>query len=265
MSTPHRATEEQWEIVEICREEGHTPWPTATCLLELRSRIDHLERALLALTSTVTSAGHDHRRHIEALEQRPIPPMAEVAADPAPAIEPPPLDVPQGLAYDWINRHGIFRPVHRLGSDWKERTGTDWGMVITEAARWGQRQGWDARGATTGLAERQAPPPLRCPGAHTIAECGGPCEDDFRLCDCGLLQQLNPAPSVKDSLTDAPARSLVERLAWIIEPDDPLVWRGTCGLILREVAAWLRENDSKHEMGGDAAATADLIEHEASR
>jgi hypothetical protein len=36
------------------------------------------------------------------------------------------------------------------------------------------------------------PPPLRCPGAHTIAECGGPCEQDFRLCDCGLLQQLNP-------------------------------------------------------------------------
>jgi hypothetical protein len=35
-------------------------------------------------------------------------------------------------------------------------------------------------------------PPLRCPPAHTIAECGGPCEQDFRLCDCGLLQQLNP-------------------------------------------------------------------------
>ncbi len=203
MSTPHKATEEQWEIVEICRAEGKIPWPTATCLLELRARIDHLERALLALTSTVSSAGHDHRRRIEALEQRPIPPMAEVAAEPAPAIEPPPLDVPQGLAHDWINRHGIFRPVLRLGSDWKERTGTDWGRVITEAARWGQRQGWDARGATTGLAERQAPPPLRCPGAHTIAECGGPCEQDFRLCDCGLLQQLNPKPPASKRLWEA--------------------------------------------------------------
>jgi hypothetical protein len=81
-----------------------------------------------------------------------------------------------------------------------------------------------------------APPPLRCPGAHTIAECGGPCEADFRLCDCGLLQQLNPAP----------AGGLVERLARIIEPDDPLVWRGTCGLILREVAAWLRGREGRH-------------------
>jgi hypothetical protein len=39
--------------------------------------------------------------------------------------------------------------------------------------------------------QRRRPAP-RCPGAHTIAECGGPCEQDFRLCDCGLLQQLNP-------------------------------------------------------------------------
>jgi hypothetical protein len=194
-----------------------------------------------------------------------------------------------------------------------------------------------------------APPPLRCPGAHTIAECGGPCEDDFRLCDCGLLQQLNPAPAVKDSLTDAPAGSLVELLQREIGcafPED--AQRGICAIAkwldkngfpvsaarLRRkaacpapaakessaaasakslvqrmlnamdehfeaqrgpapagslmervgkaranarvlgydedraafcvVAAWLREKDSEREMGGDAAATADLIEQEAS-
>jgi hypothetical protein len=86
---------------------------------------------------------------------------------------------------------------------------------------------------------------------------------------CEAMQQpakpAPDAPSVKDSLTDAPAGSLMERLAWIIEPGDPLVWSGTCGLILLEVAAWLRENDSEREMGGDAAATADLIEQEDSR
>jgi hypothetical protein len=32
------------------------------------------------------------------------------------------------------------------------------------------------------------------PTERFIAECGGPCEQDFRLCDCGLLQQLNPRP-----------------------------------------------------------------------
>ncbi len=73
-------------------------------------------------------------------------------------IEPPELDVPQALAHDWINRHGIFRTVSTGGQ--KERTGTDWGMVITEAARWGQRQGWDARGAAEARQQADQKPPL---------------------------------------------------------------------------------------------------------
>jgi hypothetical protein len=39
----HRATPEQWEVIEICKEEGKIPWPTATCILELRDRIAALE------------------------------------------------------------------------------------------------------------------------------------------------------------------------------------------------------------------------------
>jgi hypothetical protein len=45
MTDQHRATPEQWEVVEICREEGRIPWPTATALLELRSRVEALEAA----------------------------------------------------------------------------------------------------------------------------------------------------------------------------------------------------------------------------
>jgi hypothetical protein len=45
MTDQHRATPEQWEVVEICREEGKIPWPTATALLELRARIEALEAA----------------------------------------------------------------------------------------------------------------------------------------------------------------------------------------------------------------------------
>jgi hypothetical protein len=72
-----------------------------------------------------------------------------------------------------------------------------------------------------------------------------------------------PAPSVKESLTAAPAGPLVERLAWIIEPDDPLVWRGTCGLILREVAAWLRGREGRHTHS--SVVIAGDLEQEASR
>jgi hypothetical protein len=45
MTTPHRATPKQWEVIGICKEEGKIPWPTATCLLELRARIEALEAA----------------------------------------------------------------------------------------------------------------------------------------------------------------------------------------------------------------------------
>jgi hypothetical protein len=45
MSGQHRATPKQWEVVEICREEGKIPWPTATALLELRARVEALEAA----------------------------------------------------------------------------------------------------------------------------------------------------------------------------------------------------------------------------
>jgi hypothetical protein len=39
----HKATPEQWEVVGLCQEEGKIPWPTATCLLELRARVEALE------------------------------------------------------------------------------------------------------------------------------------------------------------------------------------------------------------------------------
>jgi hypothetical protein len=45
MTDQHRATPEQWEVIGICKEEGKIPWPTATCILELRARIEALEAA----------------------------------------------------------------------------------------------------------------------------------------------------------------------------------------------------------------------------
>jgi hypothetical protein len=34
--------------------------------------------------------------------------------------------------------------------------------------------------------------PLCCPSQKIIAECGGPCREGFRHCDCNLILQLNP-------------------------------------------------------------------------
>jgi hypothetical protein len=67
-------------------------------------------------------------------------------------------------------------------------------------------------------------------------------------------------PTVKESLTDGGA--LLERVANAIYnvPHDSAA---EARAAIREVAAWLRENDSECQMGGDADATAELLEREA--
>jgi hypothetical protein len=83
------------------------------------------------------------------------------------------------------------------------------------------------------------------PSPATIAECGGPCEQGFEHCDCGLLEQLNPGP--------APTDSLVERVCVEagIYPDDART-------AIRVVAAWLTEGHG--DSGAWCNAAADLME-----
>jgi predicted HAD superfamily phosphohydrolase len=71
-------------------------------------------------------------------------------------------------------------------------------------------------------------------------------ENDRRFEQCKAILD-RPAPD--------PAGSLVEQVEARAG--------GDARAAIREVAAWLRENDAKCEMGGDAAATADLLEQEA--
>lgn len=60
---------------------------------------------------------------------------------------------------------------------------------------------------------------IRTPSPATIAECGGPCEQGFHLCDCGLLEKLNiellgydPDEDDEGISSPAPADGLMERL-----------------------------------------------------
>jgi hypothetical protein len=241
-----------------------------------------------------------------------------------PHLEPPPLDVLQWLARIWINRHGTFRTVSTGGQ--RERTGTDWGMVITEAARWGQRSGWDARGAAEARQQADQKPPLglmprwladekrladvdaalqrykdanlelpgewlwerqdllenlrrhrpaeaatvkeslTAPPAHTIAECGGPCEQDFRLCDCGLLQQLNPQRTPAPT-TEARPGGLVERVAEAMQPGtfDWSAYEGEARAAIREVAAALLEWHYSDQVVHTAWEAAKWLQREADR
>jgi hypothetical protein len=67
-SQQHRATPEQWEVIGICKEEGKIPWPTATCLLELRARIEALEAAQLEQAESHRFCTDAITRRVEALE-----------------------------------------------------------------------------------------------------------------------------------------------------------------------------------------------------
>ena len=89
MSTPHRATPEQWEHVAICAEmKQQVPWATAACLLELRARVETLEAAQLEQAESNRFCVDAIVRRVEALEATqhairsgPESPLVERVAD----------------------------------------------------------------------------------------------------------------------------------------------------------------------------------------
>jgi len=78
MTTPHRATPEQWANVERWASEMRS---TDSCLLELRDRIAALEEDATEHSKSAHFCFETIIQRIEALEQRPIPGSVELAAD----------------------------------------------------------------------------------------------------------------------------------------------------------------------------------------
>ena len=90
-----------------------------------------------------------------------------------------------------------------------------------------------------------------------------------KSCSCEVRRPLPGPDNSSAGLTSSPG-SLVERVAYAMGPQSQAAMdagelpHGAARAAIREVAAWLRENDSECQMGGDAAATAELLEQEAS-
>jgi hypothetical protein len=96
----------------------------------------------------------------------------------------------------------------------------------------------------------------------SVEEAKSGCQSEYnRRLALVPLPQLQPEPHPA-SPEAQPAGGLVERVANAIYnvPHDSAA---EARAAIREVAAWLRENDSECQMGGDAAATAELLEQEA--
>jgi hypothetical protein len=243
MSTPHRATEEQWEIVEICREQGKIPWPTATCLLELRSRIELLEATQHAHLDGPQMSESDREAMTE--------PGRVVAGQP----EPPTLQEAQankvhheaelaGLEA-WRRQHLIQAREVVAGQAEPEPLTTDEELYRTYMLDTGPDTVVDGLRAVYDLgrqhgAAQPAPVQSLMERVEALASGDAPVFDPLtNVTSKGVTVEgsfgqdgttyvfktaAQPAPAVKDSLTTAPAGSLVERLP---EPSDELLefWR----------------------------------------
>jgi hypothetical protein len=99
---------------------------------------------------------------------------------------------------------------------------------------------------------------------NSVEEAKSGCQSEYnRRLALVPLPQLQPEPH--PASPKAQPAGLVERVAARIEfgidaNQDP---EGIARAVIREQAAWLRKNDSECQMGGDAAATAELLEQEA--
>jgi hypothetical protein len=218
MTDQHRATPKQWEVVEICSEEGKIPWPTADCLLELRDRITALE---------ATQHAHANTSHLSDAEREQ---MAQELAKPA-AWRPLEVETTYGSGDAQRIAQELLKPR---------------AMVVRGSFEHGGKQfSYEAEAVE---AER---PPQQDKLDRLIA-----LDRDDPTPDPAMTE---PHPA---SAKAQPAGGLMERVRRAIGDDAPCS-HSNARAAIREVAAWLRESDSECQMGGDAAATAELLEQEA--
>jgi hypothetical protein len=139
-SQQHRATPEQWEVIGICKEEGKIPWPTATCLLELRARIEALEAAQLEQAESHRFCTDAIVRRVEALEA----PMTELRAASAEARPAGGLVERVAKGINWVSpwkhkdeaRAAIREVAAWLRSEYPRRSGLGiaWANLIEQEA-----------------------------------------------------------------------------------------------------------------------------------
>jgi len=98
--------------------------------------------------------------------------------------------------------------------------------------------------------------------------------ESHRFCTDAIVRRVEaleaPMTELRAASAEARPDGLVERVAQgIAAADDEgltnMTWNYHARAAIRIVVAWLRENDSACQMGGDAAATADLLEQELRR
>jgi hypothetical protein len=131
----HKATPKQWEVVGLCQEEGKIPWATATCLLELRARVEALEAREARWTKKVNRLAGVARETSESLFTNTAA-MAELRASIAEAQPAPAGSLVERLA-------GAIH--HSIDLEMESRAVL---REIAAAARAKDSKHWDPSGVT---------------------------------------------------------------------------------------------------------------------
>ena len=173
MTTPHRATPEQWALAE---QYAEVDCYSDACILELRDRLAAAEQRIGELEGNHLAKPDSSVPAIE---------MPHLTNEEADALHEGPGDSEDSEA--------CARRIYRVG----------WDAAMAAVAA----QQHDHLRPAPEMVPAATRRPLQEPSANHIAECGGPCQEGFWHCDCGLLEQLNP--DLRPAAA-APAGSLVE-------------------------------------------------------
>ena len=301
MTDQHRATPEQWAAVEEWAAERMR---ADSCILELRDRLEALEaqyetqrQATLAWGKDVDNHGRwidDHLKRIMALES-----TQHAHADTSQLS-----DEERRTASEELSKPGSWQPlrteiiygeanahaqnlVRHLSMDqlnYPETPDSSRSPADSLVERVGDAIAAEATSAGSVNANDRPARAAILELANTVAKLGHRVEaleaqyETMRLATLEWGQDMdNHGRWIDDHLKrimaleakhrpgTAPADSLVQRVSKRLIQGLGGTWDDTWRMVIREVAAWLRENDAKCQMGGDAAATADLLDAEANQ
>jgi hypothetical protein len=245
MTDQHRANPADWLLHAASLDDADS-----SCILELRDRIEALEATQHAHADLSRLSDAEREQVTQELAKpaawRPLDIEttygSEAAADAAQILRAP-------IVVEGTFEHG--------GETYRFKAKPERVDAMTEL------RAASAEARPAGLVERDPECVANWPdcyeGGYDPSCCRFP-----KSCSCEVRRPLpNPVAEAR------PAERLWERMekAGQRELDDnPHAEQAEFyEAMIREVAAWLRENDSECQMGGDAAATAELLEQEADR
>ena len=231
MTDQHRATPEQWANQEAWAVDDDD----SACILELRARVEALEELHKAVVDLNKRFSLDPLvDRVEALEAR--------------------YETQRQATLAWgkdVDNHGRWIDDHLkriMALESTQHAHADTSQLSDE----------ERRTASEELSKPGSWQPLRTEIIY--GEANAHAQNLVRHLS---MDQLN-YPETPDS-SRSPADSLVQRVSKRLIQGLGGTWDDTSRSAIREVAAWLRENDAKCQMGGDAAATADLLDAEANQ